>query len=293
MQSIWHSTYLLGTGHRWSPAVQQFSCLLTTALFSVICFEFYFSDLGLWILHIYHFIIMTLFRHLYIISSKFPTSNFIPSLMNIPYFQMCWRTSWMSIWSSWALCELSDSERGKDSSRPGCWVPPWPLVTHSPFWMPIVSQHHWHHSHIKTSCMLATPLLTQPQANNTMLVLLESLDLVSMDLRAKIRLAILLLKKLWCNVLHMCLNRWMLSWMAGASAGKDSRKLHCSCQSWHNHYWSQYLWVHETVPIWPEPQPGQLWLGPGFWLGESPRSWEKKEEGWNLPYQVTENGTWI
>lgn len=77
--------------------------------------------------------------------------------------------------------------------------------------------------------------------------------------------------------------------MAGASAGEDSRELHCSSESGYNHDWSQYLRVHETVPIWPEPQPRQLRLEPCFRLGESTKSWETKEKGWNIPHQVMQD----
>lgn len=81
--------------------------------------------------------------------------------------------------------------------------------------------------------------------------------------------------------------------MAGTAARPDSREFHCCGQSWHNDYRSQHIWVHEAVPLRTEPQPGKLWLGPVFWLGEYSRLREKKEEGWNLPNQVSKACTRI
>lgn len=84
----------------------------------------------------------------------------------------------------------------------------------------------------------------------------------------------------------------MLWRVAGAAAGKDSWELHCSSESWYHYYRSQYVRVHETIPIWPEPQQGQLWLEPRLRLGESARSRETKEKGRNIPHQVIHDYRW-
>lgn len=104
------------------------------------------------------------------------------------------------------------------------------------------------------------------------------------DMYSTVRIAVVMCHQLWMIFMP---NRWMLQWLAGTLTSQDSRKLYRSSESWHHHHWPQHLWVHEALAIWTEPQPWKLWLGPVLWLGESTWSWETKEEGWDLSYQVS------
>lgn len=81
--------------------------------------------------------------------------------------------------------------------------------------------------------------------------------------------------------------RWVLLWLVGASAGQNSRELHCRGEPRHCIHRSKHIWVQQAFSIRKQPQPWKLWLEPLLRLGIASWSWEAKEERWNLPNQVS------